>query len=59
MKSPCINICQIDQASRLCTGCWRSLDEIASWASYSNEQRQSVLNDLDRRRDQDRSTGTR
>ncbi|MEM9634762.1 MAG: DUF1289 domain-containing protein [Pseudomonadota bacterium] len=51
MKSPCINICQIDQDSGLCTGCLRSLDEIAGWASFSDEQRAEVLSDLDRRRE--------
>ncbi|MEP3429575.1 MAG: DUF1289 domain-containing protein [Roseibium sp.] len=59
MKSPCINVCQIDQASRLCTGCWRSLDEIASWASYSNEQRQTILDELDNRRVLSRTAGSR
>ena len=29
--SPCIKVCVIDPASGLCTGCWRSLDEIAAW----------------------------
>jgi hypothetical protein len=46
MKSPCIKICQIDQASRMCTGCLRTLDEIAAWASYSDAERQRVLDDL-------------
>ncbi|MEP1934797.1 MAG: DUF1289 domain-containing protein [Roseibium sp.] len=59
MKSPCINVCQIDQTSRLCTGCWRSLDEIASWASYSNEQRQTILDELDNRRVLSRTAGSR
>ncbi|MES0879085.1 DUF1289 domain-containing protein [Roseibium sp. SCP14] len=51
MKSPCINICQIDQKRGLCTGCLRSLDEIAGWASFSDDERAEVLSDLDRRRE--------
>ncbi len=50
MKSPCINICQIDQDSQLCTGCLRTLDEIASWGGYSELQRQAVLDELGTRR---------
>ncbi|WP_103173389.1 DUF1289 domain-containing protein [Paracoccus sp. SY] len=30
IESPCIKVCVIDPATRLCTGCWRSLDEIAA-----------------------------
>ncbi|MES0808529.1 DUF1289 domain-containing protein [Roseibium sp. SCPC15] len=59
MKSPCINICQIDQESGLCTGCLRSLDEIAGWASYSDDERAEVLSDLDRRRENGSPKGER
>jgi len=50
MKSPCIKICQIDQVSRLCTGCFRTLDEIASWSSYDDTRRQAIMDSLDTRR---------
>jgi len=40
VPSPCINVCRIDEATRLCIGCLRTLDEIAAW---------SVLNDSERR----------
>jgi len=50
MKSPCINICQIERATGLCTGCLRTLDEIAGWAGYSDDKRTEVLSDLKRRR---------
>ena len=30
VQSPCINICKMDAANGLCTGCWRTLDEIAA-----------------------------
>lgn len=50
MKSPCINICQIDPISSLCTGCLRSLDEIAGWASYSDQKRSDILQELPKRR---------
>lgn len=50
MKSPCINICQIDRDSGLCTGCLRTLDEIAAWASYSDQKRNDILASLSERR---------
>ena len=40
VPSPCINVCVMDERTGLCTGCQRTLDEIAAW---------SVLDDVDRR----------
>ncbi|WP_244299017.1 DUF1289 domain-containing protein [Roseibium aquae] len=50
MKSPCIKVCKIDEPSRLCLGCFRTLEEIATWARLTDAQRDQVMNDLDRRR---------
>jgi len=50
MKSPCIKVCKIDEPSRLCLGCFRTLEEIATWSRLSDTQRDTVMNDLDRRR---------
>ncbi|MBO6507026.1 MAG: DUF1289 domain-containing protein [Roseibium sp.] len=50
MKSPCIKICQIDDERGLCTGCLRTLDEIAGWSGYSDEQRERILAELGTRR---------
>ncbi|HEX4927799.1 MAG TPA: DUF1289 domain-containing protein [Burkholderiales bacterium] len=52
MKSPCVKVCQMDPERGLCLGCGRTLDEIARWASMSEEEREAVLKDLDRRRSQ-------
>nr|WP_208986082.1 DUF1289 domain-containing protein [Labrenzia sp. OB1] len=57
MQSPCIKICQIDRENGLCTGCHRTLDEIAGWAGFSENERLEILADIDRRRDS-RDTGT-
>ncbi|MTI42062.1 DUF1289 domain-containing protein [Roseibium hamelinense] len=50
MKSPCIKICKIDQASQTCFGCFRTLDEIAAWSRMNDTQRDQVMADLERRR---------
>ena len=41
--SPCVNICDLDQTGEWCMGCGRSLDEIAGWASASDEERRAVI----------------
>ncbi|OJW47467.1 MAG: DUF1289 domain-containing protein [Candidatus Accumulibacter sp. 66-26] len=48
--SPCINVCRMDAESGLCTGCLRTLDEIAGWARASNDARLAILAEVERRR---------
>ncbi|CAN7608673.1 DUF1289 domain-containing protein [Bosea sp. LjRoot9] len=42
-SSPCVKICVIDPASKLCQGCGRTLREIAQWAGMSEAQRLAVM----------------
>ena len=37
VHSPCIKICVIHPEARLCTGCLRSIDEIATWSQMTND----------------------
>ncbi len=48
--SPCIDVCQIDKRNGLCTGCFRSLDEIAAWSGATNDERLGILAAVERRR---------
>ncbi|WP_202189222.1 MULTISPECIES: DUF1289 domain-containing protein [Sphingomonas] len=57
IASPCVNICAIDPATRRCTGCARTLDEIAQWASATPAWRAAVMAALPARRAQDRPKG--
>jgi uncharacterized protein len=50
VPSPCINICQVDTARGWCTGCLRTLDEIASWAQSTDDEKRAVLGRLAQRR---------
>jgi uncharacterized protein len=43
LETPCIDICTIDEASGLCKGCCRTIDEIARWASMSSEERRAIM----------------
>lgn len=46
IESPCINICVVHPATRLCTGCLRSIDEIGAWSGMTPEARRAVIEDL-------------
>jgi hypothetical protein len=51
IETPCIKICTLDAASGLCTGCGRSLDEIARWGSMSGQERRAIMAELRQRLD--------
>lgn len=42
-STPCVNICIVDEASGLCVGCGRSLDEIAAWSGLSEGERRTIM----------------
>jgi uncharacterized protein len=41
IPSPCRNICVVKR--RLCTGCGRTLDEIAAWPTAADPQRRAIV----------------
>ncbi|SIN85018.1 DUF1289 domain-containing protein [Vannielia litorea] len=49
IESPCIKVCVIHPETRLCTGCLRSIDEIAAWGRMSPEERHALIEDLPQR----------
>ena len=49
IRSPCNAVCKIDETTKLCRGCARSLDEIASWGSMSDAARSAIMAELDAR----------
>jgi predicted Fe-S protein YdhL (DUF1289 family) len=50
VKSPCISVCEMDAQGRFCLGCWRTLDEIAGWISFPDDEKRAVLARLRERR---------
>ena len=50
VASPCVSVCKIDEALSLCTGCWRTLDEITVWSSASNAEKLRIWRLLGERR---------
>lgn len=50
VPSPCINVCRMNDATGLCDGCYRTLDEIACWSGYSREEKLAVRARLEARK---------
>jgi uncharacterized protein len=42
VSSPCRNVCVMDEASGYCTGCGRTLDEIALWSVLDDDDKRAV-----------------
>ena len=50
IATPCTKVCFVDDASGLCLGCFRTLDEIGGWAGYGDEERDRLMAELPARR---------
>ncbi|MEL6523817.1 MAG: DUF1289 domain-containing protein [Pseudomonadota bacterium] len=46
VESPCTKVCVIHPAERICTGCLRTMDEIANWSVMSPEDRRAIMDEL-------------
>jgi len=41
--SPCVDVCRIHLDTGYCRGCWRTLEEIAGWSTFSTAEKREVL----------------
>ena len=48
--SPCLGICLMDPATRLCRGCLRTVEEIAGWYEATPAEKRAILARLAQRR---------
>ncbi|SLN67178.1 hypothetical protein ROA7450_03577 [Roseovarius albus] len=46
IASPCVRICVVHPEARICTGCYRTTDEISRWSKMSNEERKQIMDAL-------------
>ncbi|WP_294623466.1 DUF1289 domain-containing protein [uncultured Roseovarius sp.] len=46
IESPCVRVCVVHPEARICTGCYRSIDEITRWSKMSAEDRREVMEAL-------------
>jgi predicted Fe-S protein YdhL (DUF1289 family) len=49
VSTPCINICRMDEQNRFCIGCFRTLDELKRWSGMTEEERLTIMAQLDER----------
>jgi uncharacterized protein len=42
ITSPCINVCKLDSRD-ICTGCYRTRDEIARWTQMTEAERWQII----------------
>jgi len=50
VSSPCIGVCRMDAATGWCTGCLRTIDEIAAWGVASESRKRDIWAAIERRR---------
>jgi len=46
IESPCVRICVVHPEARICTGCYRTTDEIARWSRMTAEERREIMTAL-------------
>jgi len=47
IESPCISVCRYD--NEVCAGCGRTVDEIVGWYDMTDDEKQAVLNRLEKK----------
>lgn len=50
VRSPCVKVCEMNDAVGLCKGCFRTQDERDWWVAYTDAQQREVLRRCDQRR---------
>lgn len=50
IESPCVKICVLHPEARICIGCYRTADEIASWSRMTREDRRALMDTLPERK---------
>jgi predicted Fe-S protein YdhL (DUF1289 family) len=45
MLTPCVGICLLDRDG-YCEGCFRTVDEIAAWATLSDAERSRIMREV-------------
>ncbi len=50
VESPCVRICVVHPTEQICTGCYRTLDEIARWSRMDSSERAEIMEALPARK---------
>ncbi len=46
IDSPCVRLCTVHPVERICVGCYRSIEEIATWGRMTPEERRAIMTEL-------------
>lgn len=46
MRSPCVKVCRVKEGR--CLGCLRTIEQITNWTKYSEQQRETLMKELNR-----------
>lgn len=49
INTPCIRNCCLDD-NDVCMGCFRTMSEIMAWSQANNDERESILKNVENRR---------
>lgn len=49
VPSPCSSVCRMNEASGLCEGCWRTIDEIGQWSSADDPAKRAIWARIEQR----------
>ena len=50
LVSPCAGVCILHAKTKLCLGCYRTINEIAQWQNMSVDDQHRVMAKIDERR---------
>ena len=46
IESPCISVCRYE--NEVCVGCGRTVDDITNWYNMTDDEKQAVLNRIEK-----------
>lgn len=49
VPSPCISVCEMDEATKSCKGCFRTLAEISQWSRMADAEKLVVWSFIEAR----------
>lgn len=45
-SSPCISLCALDATGEYCIGCMRTQEEIFSWMTFTQDERNRIIEEV-------------
>jgi len=45
-ESPCVSLCELDETGENCIACKRTQEEIFSWMTYTQDERNRIIQEV-------------